>query len=55
MKIMMTGGTSFIGCYVVRRLVEEGHQITILARDPDKVPGLQLESRAISSPVRKMP
>ena len=41
MKIMMTGGTSFIGCYVVRRLVEEGHQITILARDPDKVPGLR--------------
>lgn len=40
MKIMMTGGTSFIGCYVVRRLAGEGHQITILARDPDKVPGL---------------
>jgi UDP-glucose 4-epimerase len=40
-KIMMTGGTSFIGCYVVRRLAGEGHEITILARDPDKVRGLR--------------
>jgi UDP-glucose 4-epimerase len=42
-KIMMTGGTSFIGCYVVRRLAGEGHQITILARNPDKVPGLRTQ------------
>jgi UDP-glucose 4-epimerase len=37
---MITGGTSFIGSYVVSRLAEEGHQITVLARDPAKVPGL---------------
>jgi hypothetical protein len=37
---MMTGGTSFIGSYVVRRLAEEGHEITVLARNPAKVPGL---------------
>jgi UDP-glucose 4-epimerase len=41
MKIMVTGGTSFIGCYVVRQLAGEGHEITILARDPGKVPGLR--------------
>jgi UDP-glucose 4-epimerase len=40
-KIMITGGTSFIGCYVVRQLAGEGHEITILARDPSKVPGLE--------------
>jgi UDP-glucose 4-epimerase len=41
MKIMVTGGTSFIGCHVVKRLAGEGHQVTILARDPAKVPGLR--------------
>jgi UDP-glucose 4-epimerase len=41
MKIMVTGGTSFIGCHVVRRLAGEGHEVTILARDPAKVPGLR--------------
>jgi nucleoside-diphosphate-sugar epimerase len=40
MKIMVTGGTSFIGSYVVRRLAEEGHDVTVLARNPAKVPGL---------------
>jgi UDP-glucose 4-epimerase len=40
MRIMMTGGTSFIGSWVVRRLAEEGHEITLLARNPAKVPGL---------------
>jgi UDP-glucose 4-epimerase len=40
MRIMITGGTSFIGSYVVRRLAEEGHEITVLARNPTKVPGL---------------
>jgi UDP-glucose 4-epimerase len=38
---MVTGGTSFIGSHVVRRLAEEGHDITILARNPAKVPGLR--------------
>ena len=33
MRIMVTGGTS----YVVRRLTEEGHEITVLARNPAKV------------------
>jgi UDP-glucose 4-epimerase len=40
MRIMVTGGTSFIGCHVVRLLAEEGHEITVLARNPDKVPEL---------------
>lgn len=40
MRITVTGGTSFIGSYVVRRLAEEGHEICLLARDPAKVPGL---------------
>jgi len=38
-KVMVTGGTGFIGSYVVDRLASEGHEVTILARNPNKVAG----------------
>ncbi|MFO1475962.1 MAG: NAD(P)-dependent oxidoreductase [Verrucomicrobiota bacterium] len=41
MKIFLTGGTGFIGSHVAMELVSLGHEITILARDPDKVPALR--------------
>lgn len=39
MNILITGGTGFVGSYVVRRLLQDGHLVTILARDPAKIPG----------------
>jgi UDP-glucose 4-epimerase len=41
MKVTITGGTSFIGTHLIRRLIADGYEITVLARDPDKVPGLR--------------
>ena len=41
MKIFTTGGTGFIGSYVVKTLSDAGHQITVLARNPEKVPALR--------------
>ena len=41
MKIFLTGGTGFIGSYVAMELVKHGHQVTILARNPDNVPELK--------------
>jgi UDP-glucose 4-epimerase len=38
MKIFLTGGTGFIGSYVVNELVNNGHLVTILARNVDKLP-----------------
>ena len=32
MKVFITGGTGFVGTYLSRRLVQEGHQVTILTR-----------------------
>jgi uncharacterized protein (TIGR01777 family) len=32
MKIFMTGGTGFVGTYLTKRLISEGHEVTILTR-----------------------
>ncbi len=37
MKIFLTGGTGFIGSYVVKELSDHNHQVNILARNPNKV------------------
>lgn len=44
MKIFLTGGTGFIGSWVVKRLLEKGHEVTILARNSDKIPVLKRAS-----------
>jgi UDP-glucose 4-epimerase len=38
MKIFMTGGMGFIGSSIVTALVKKGHDVTVLARNPDKIP-----------------
>jgi uncharacterized protein (TIGR01777 family) len=37
MKILVTGGTGFIGKALVKTLVEDGHQVTVLSRSPENV------------------
>jgi nucleoside-diphosphate-sugar epimerase len=42
LRILVTGGTGFIGGHVARRLVASGHDVTILSRDralPEGTPG----------------
>lgn len=36
MKVLVTGGTGFVGTYLVNRLLQRGHAVTVLARDPRK-------------------
>lgn len=40
MKVHLTGGTGFIGSYVACELAAAGHEVIVLARNPDKVPAL---------------
>jgi UDP-glucose 4-epimerase len=40
MKIFLTGGTGFIGHFVAKEFLEQGHSLRILARNPDKIPSL---------------
>lgn len=37
-KILVTGGTGFVGSYVVPRLREAGHTIRLIVRDPTRLP-----------------
>lgn len=37
MKIMVTGGTGFVGSHAVEALVAAGHQVHLLARNPAKI------------------
>jgi UDP-glucose 4-epimerase len=41
MNILLTGGTGFIGSYVAMELIKNGHTLTILARNQNKVPALK--------------
>ena len=34
MKILVTGATGFVGPYIVRRLVDDGHEVRVLERKP---------------------
>lgn len=37
MKILLTGGTGFIGKELCNRLLQQGHKLTVLSRKPDQV------------------
>ncbi|MFZ7112516.1 MAG: TIGR01777 family oxidoreductase [Desulfatiglandales bacterium] len=37
MKIFMTGGTGFVGRTLTRRLTQDGHDVTVLTRNPGSV------------------
>ncbi|MGH3072449.1 MAG: complex I NDUFA9 subunit family protein [Gaiellaceae bacterium] len=40
MRILVTGGTGFVGPYIVRRLVEDGHTVRVLEHTPGSSAGL---------------
>lgn len=47
MKILVTGGTGFVGSWLVKRLVQDGHQIRVLHRKGsslDELTGVDFES-----------
>jgi len=41
MKVFITGGTGFIGHYVVKALLAKGHEVVVATRHPNKVPSMK--------------
>ncbi|MGK7930620.1 MAG: NAD(P)-dependent oxidoreductase [Microcystaceae cyanobacterium] len=37
MKLLIFGSTGSVGCQVVEQAIEQGHQVTAFARNPDKI------------------
>lgn len=37
MKVMVTGGTGFVGCHTVAGLMRAGHEVRLLVRSPERV------------------
>jgi uncharacterized protein YbjT (DUF2867 family) len=35
-KVLVTGGTGFVGTHIVNRLLQRGHEVAVLARNPAK-------------------
>jgi uncharacterized protein YbjT (DUF2867 family) len=36
MKIVVAGGTGFLGRHIVKALIDRGHEVTVLGRNPDR-------------------
>lgn len=43
MRIFLTGGTGYIGAYLIRELVGAGHELTVLSRNPSACPGIAVQ------------
>ena len=43
MKILLTGGTGFIGTHVVKELLARKHALTLIVREPNKIPSYKRE------------
>ncbi|HRE73978.1 MAG TPA: SDR family oxidoreductase [Flavobacteriales bacterium] len=41
MKFFLTGGTGYIGSWMIRRLTERGHEVHALVRNPEKAKSIQ--------------
>ena len=37
MRVLVTGGTGFVGCHTVAALVGQGHQVRLLVRAPERI------------------
>lgn len=47
MKVFIAGGTGFLGQAIIRKLLQDGHEITALARNPAKVTDLSARIRLV--------
>jgi nucleoside-diphosphate-sugar epimerase len=46
LKVLMVGGTGFVGHHIVHTLLEQGHEVSVLGRTPSE----HLPARPSSTP-----
>jgi nucleoside-diphosphate-sugar epimerase len=51
-KVLVTGGTGFVGSHTVATLVGRGHDVRVLARSPERLPGVLAPFRVDAEAVR---
>ena len=51
MQYFVTGGTGFVGSHLVRQLVDEGHDVVVLARSPSRASALPDEVEVVRGDV----
>jgi nucleoside-diphosphate-sugar epimerase len=54
-RVLVTGGTGFIGSHLVRRLVADDHEVSVLTRaagDPDRVARVPARSTLVEGDLR---
>ncbi|MGH2808764.1 MAG: NAD(P)H-binding protein [Actinomycetota bacterium] len=49
MKVVVAGGTGFLGRHISRALMDGGHEVTVLGRDPNKVSRIPQLAGAIAT------
>ena len=47
MRVLVTGGTGYVGCHTVKALLDAGHQVRMFVRSPDAV-GAALDPLGVS-------
>jgi uncharacterized protein (TIGR01777 family) len=48
MRVIITGGSGLIGSELTANLAQDGHEVTILSRNPEKVSGIADSTRAVA-------
>lgn len=44
-NILLAGSTGYLGAYVLKELLNRGYKVTVIARNPDKIPSEATENR----------
>lgn len=54
-RVLVTGATGFIGCHVISKLLDEGHEVIAISRDLKKLDGLKRVTRKMEMDISKAP